>query len=55
MVKLIQTILILALGTNVLKIMYSFMYQTRDVVRNIALTDNIAFLGFAVAGIQEGC
>jgi phage tail sheath protein FI len=27
---------------------------TRDVVRNIALTDNIAFPWFAVAGIQRG-
>ncbi len=33
---------------------YIFMPPTRDVVRNIALTDNIAFPWFAVAGIQRG-
>lgn len=33
---------------------YVFMPPTRDVVRNIALTDNIAFPWFAVAGIQRG-
>ena len=31
-----------------------FIPPTRDVVRNIALTDNIAFPWFAVAGIQRG-
>jgi hypothetical protein len=31
-----------------------FVPPTRDVVRNIALTDNIAFPWFAVAGIQRG-
>jgi phage tail sheath protein FI len=30
------------------------MPPTRDVVRNIALTDNISFPWFAVAGIQRG-
>tara|TARA_Y100001938_G_C7918736_1_gene343311 strand:- start:179 stop:730 length:552 start_codon:yes stop_codon:yes gene_type:complete len=30
------------------------MPSTRDVVRNIALTDNIAFPWFAVAGVQRG-
>lgn len=33
---------------------YIWMPATRDVVRNIALTDNIAFPWFAVAGIQRG-
>jgi hypothetical protein len=33
---------------------YIYMPPTRDVVRNIALTDNIAFSWFAVAGIQRG-
>lgn len=33
---------------------YIFMPPTRDVVRNIALTDNISFPWFAVAGIQRG-
>jgi hypothetical protein len=33
---------------------YIFVPPTRDVVRNIALTDNIAFPWFAVAGIQRG-
>ena len=33
---------------------YIYMPPTRDVVRNIALTDNIAFPWFAVAGIQRG-
>ena len=33
---------------------YIWMPPTRDVVRNIALTDNIAFPWFAVAGIQRG-
>ena len=33
---------------------YVYMPPTRDVVRNIALTDNIAFPWFAVAGIQRG-
>ena len=31
-----------------------FMPPTRDVVRNIALTDNVSFPWFAVAGIQRG-
>ena len=31
-----------------------FVPPTRDVVKNIALTDNIAFPWFAVAGIQRG-
>ena len=31
-----------------------FVPPTRDVVRNIALTDNISFPWFAVAGIQRG-
>jgi len=31
-----------------------FVPPTRDVVRNIALTDNIAFPWFAVAGVQRG-
>jgi len=31
-----------------------FVPPTRDVVRNIALTDNIAFPWYAVAGIQRG-
>jgi len=33
---------------------YIYMPPTRDVVRNIALTDNISFPWFAVAGIQRG-
>jgi hypothetical protein len=33
---------------------YIWMPPTRDVVRNIALTDNIAFPWFAVAGINRG-
>ena len=33
---------------------YIFVPPTRDVVRNIALTDNISFPWFAVAGIQRG-
>lgn len=33
---------------------YIFVPPTRDVVRNIALTDNIAFPWFAVAGMQRG-
>jgi len=33
---------------------YVYVPPTRDVVRNIALTDNIAFPWFAVAGIQRG-
>lgn len=33
---------------------YIYMPSTRDVVRNIALTDNIAFPWFAVAGVQRG-
>ena len=33
---------------------YIYVPPTRDVVRNIALTDNIAFPWFAVAGIQRG-
>lgn len=33
---------------------YLYVPPTRDVVRNIALTDNIAFPWFAVAGIQRG-
>jgi len=33
---------------------YVYVSPTRDVVRNIALTDNIAFPWFAVAGIQRG-
>ena len=33
---------------------YVYMPPTRDVVRNIALTDNIAFPWFAVAGVQRG-
>jgi phage tail sheath protein FI len=31
-----------------------YVPPTRDVVRNIALTDNIAFPWFAVAGVQRG-
>lgn len=31
-----------------------YMPPTRDVVRNIALTDNISFPWFAVAGVQRG-
>lgn len=31
-----------------------YLPPTRDVVRNIALTDNIAFPWFAVAGVQRG-
>jgi hypothetical protein len=43
------------LGTNdVENNVFIYVPPTRDVVRNIALTDNIAFLGFAVAGIQRG-
>lgn len=33
---------------------YIFVPPTRDVVRNIALTDNISFPWFAAAGIQRG-
>jgi len=33
---------------------YLFVPPTRDVVRNIALTDNIKFPWFAVAGVQRG-
>lgn len=33
---------------------YVYVPPTRDVVRNIALTDNIAFPWFAVAGVQRG-
>lgn len=33
---------------------YMWVPPTRDVVRNIALTDNIAFPWYAVAGIQRG-
>jgi hypothetical protein len=33
---------------------YIYVPPTRDVVRNTALTDNIAFPWFAVAGIQRG-
>jgi len=33
---------------------YIYVPPTRDVVRNIALTDNIAFPWFAVAGVQRG-
>ena len=33
---------------------YIFVPPTRDVVRNIGLTDNISFPWFAVAGIQRG-
>ena len=33
---------------------YVYVPPTRDVVRNIALTDNIAFPWFAVSGIQRG-
>jgi len=33
---------------------YIYLPVTRDVVRNIALTDNIAFPWYAVAGIQRG-
>lgn len=33
---------------------YMFVPPTRDVVRNIALTDNIKFPWFAVAGIERG-
>jgi phage tail sheath protein FI len=33
---------------------FVFVPPTRDVVRNIALTDNIAFPWFAVAGMQRG-
>jgi hypothetical protein len=33
---------------------YVYVPPTRDVVRNIALTDNISFPWFAVAGIQRG-
>ena len=33
---------------------FIYLPPTRDVVRNIALTDNIAFPWFAVAGIQRG-
>jgi len=33
---------------------FIFVPPTRDVVRNIALTDNIAFPWFATAGIQRG-
>ena len=33
---------------------YIWLPPTRDVVRNTALTDNIAFPWFAVAGIQRG-
>lgn len=33
---------------------FIFVPPTRDVVRNIALTDNISFPWFAVAGIQRG-
>lgn len=33
---------------------YIWLPATRDVVRNIALTDNIAYPWFAVAGVQRG-
>lgn len=33
---------------------YIWLPPTRDVIRNIALTDNIAFPWFAVAGVQRG-
>jgi hypothetical protein len=33
---------------------YIYVPPTRDVVRNIALTDNISFPWFAVAGVQRG-
>lgn len=33
---------------------YVWLPPTRDVVRNIALTDNVAFPWFAVAGVQRG-
>jgi len=33
---------------------YIYVPPTRDVVRNIALTDNISFPWFAIAGIQRG-
>lgn len=33
---------------------YIYVPPTRDVVRNIALTDNIAFPWFATAGVQRG-
>lgn len=33
---------------------YIYIPPTRDVVRNIALTDNVSFPWFAVAGIQRG-
>jgi hypothetical protein len=33
---------------------FIYVPPTRDVVRNIALTDNIAFPWFAVAGVQRG-
>ena len=33
---------------------YIWLPPTRDVVRNIALTDNVAFPWFAVAGVQRG-
>ncbi len=33
---------------------YIYVPPTRDVVRNIALTDNITFPWFAVAGVQRG-
>jgi len=33
---------------------YIYLPPTRDVVRNIALTDNISFPWFAVAGVQRG-
>ena len=33
---------------------YIWMPPTRDVVRNIALTDNVAFPWFAVAGVNRG-
>lgn len=33
---------------------FIFVPPTRDVVRNIALTDNVSFPWFAVAGIQRG-
>jgi hypothetical protein len=33
---------------------YIYLPPTRDVVRNIALTDNVAFPWFAVAGVQRG-
>jgi len=34
--------------------LYIYVPPTRDVVRNIALTDNISFPWFAVAGVQRG-